>query len=112
MRKLFGKIFGSPNERELQRLRGMVDEINALADEYAAMSDEGLRSPTPKCRGGPACGVERDDLLPDACAAGPEVARRASQQGPYDVQVMGGIVLHERKIAEMRTGEGKTLTAT
>ncbi|HLT21111.1 MAG TPA: preprotein translocase subunit SecA [Thermomicrobiales bacterium] len=112
MRKLFGKIFGSPNERELQRLRGMVDEINALADEYAAMSDEELRSLTPKFREELASGVELDDILPDAFAAVREVAWRTLQQRPYDVQVMGGIVLHEGKIAEMRTGEGKTLTAT
>src|SRR5690606_20305663 len=112
MRKLFGKIFGSPNERELQRLRGMVDEINALADEYAAMSDEELRSLTPEFREELASGVELDDILPDAFAAVREVAWRTLQQRPYDVQVMGGIVLHEGKIAEMRTGEGKTLTAT
>jgi len=112
MRKLLGKIFGSPNERELQRIGKIVEEINALADEYAAMTDEELRELTPKFREELASGVELDDILPDAFAAVREVAWRTLQQRPYDVQVMGAIVLHEGKIAEMRTGEGKTLTAT
>ncbi|MEZ4523692.1 MAG: preprotein translocase subunit SecA [Thermomicrobiales bacterium] len=112
MRKLLSRILGSPNERELDRLREVVDEINALADEYAGMSDEELRGLTTRFREELANGVELDDLVPDAFAAVREVATRILGERPYDVQLIGGIVLHEGKVAEMKTGEGKTLTAT
>ncbi len=112
MKKLFTKIFGSPNERELERLRGIVVEINELASEYAAMSDDELRGLTVKFREELESGVMLEDLLPDAFAAVREVSTRTLNERPFDVQLMGGIVLHEGKVAEMRTGEGKTLTAT
>ncbi len=112
MRNLLSKILGSPNSRELERLRGIVEEVNALSDEYAAMTDTELRDLTPKFREEIAAGIELDDLLPDAFAAVREVAWRTLEQRPYDVQVMGGVVLHDGKVAEMKTGEGKTLTAT
>ncbi len=112
MRKLLSKILGSPNAREIERLQGIVDQINELSEEYAAMSDAELRGLTTKFREEIEAGVELDDLLPDAFAAAREVASRTLKQRPYDVQLMGGIVLHDGKVAEMRTGEGKTLAAT
>jgi preprotein translocase subunit SecA len=112
MRKLLSRILGSPNERELERLRGIVNEVNALADEYAQMTDDELRTLTVKFREELATGVTIDDLLPDAFAAVREVASRSIGERPYDVQLIGGMVLHEGKVAEMKTGEGKTLTAT
>ena len=112
MRRILSKLLGSPNARELNRLSDIVDEVNALADEYARMSDEDLRELTPKFRDELASGIELDDLLPEAFAAVREVANRTLGERPYDVQLIGGIVLHEGKVAEMKTGEGKTLTAT
>ena len=112
MRKLLSKILGSPNARELDRLGKFVDDINELADEYASMSDAELRELTSKFREELAAGLTVDDLLPDAFAAVREVAWRTVEMRPYDVQIMGGIVLHEGKVAEMKTGEGKTVTAT
>ncbi len=113
MRKLLSKILGSPNARELDRLRTIADEVNALARRICSdeLTNE-LREMTPKLRGELETGIELDDILPDAFAAAREVAWRTLQQRPYDVQVMGGVALHEGKVAEMKTGEGKTLTAT
>jgi preprotein translocase subunit SecA len=108
---LLSRILGSPNERELERLQGSVDEINALAGEYQHMSDDELRALTDKFREELESGVTIDDLLPDAFAAAREVAARTIGERPYDVQLIGGMVLHEGKVAEMKTGEGKTLTA-
>jgi preprotein translocase subunit SecA len=112
MRGLFSKIFGSTNDKEIGRLEQVVSEVNALADEYGRLTDDELRLITERFRREIKAGTSLDDLLPEAFAACREAAGRALGQRHYDVQLMGGAVLHEGKIAEMRTGEGKTLTAT
>jgi preprotein translocase subunit SecA len=112
MRTLFTKVLGNPNDKTIRKLEGPVAEINALEPEYEVLSDDELRSVTDRLRAELRDGATLDDILPDAFAAVREAARRALGQRPYDVQLMGGIVLHQGKIAEMRTGEGKTLTAT
>ena len=112
MRKLLSRILGSPNARELDRMQRVVDEINELAGDYDKMTDRELRELTAQFRAELADGAELDDLLPDAFAAVREAATRTVGLRPYDVQLLGGIVLHEGKVAEMKTGEGKTLTAT
>ena len=112
MRKLLSKILGSPNARELDRLGKFVDEVNELSDEYAEMTDEELRDLTVKFQEELKAGITLDDLLPDAFAAVREVAERTVGMRPYDVQILGGVVLHEGKVTEMKTGEGKTVTAT
>jgi preprotein translocase subunit SecA len=105
------KVLGDSNEKELKRLGKVVDEINVLADEMAALSDDGLASLAEEFRDRLNQGETLDDLLPEAFAASREMSARRVGERPYDVQMIGGIVLHEGKIAEMRTGEGKTLTA-
>lgn len=112
MRKLLTKILGSPNDKTISQLQRTVAEINELEPEYVALSDEQLSGVAERLRGELAGGAELDDILPDAFAAVREAARRTLGQRHFDVQMMGGIVLHQGKIAEMRTGEGKTLTAT
>ncbi len=108
---LFKRLFDS-NERELARLRPIVAKVNALEEEFERLSDEKLRAKTEEFKKRLADGETLDDLLPEAYAAVREAAKRTLGQRHYDVQVMGAIVLHEGKIAEMKTGEGKTLTAT
>ncbi|MCL6644771.1 MAG: preprotein translocase subunit SecA [Dehalococcoidia bacterium] len=105
------RILGDSNERELRRLQKFVDEINDLAAETEALSDEELAAKTAEFKERLAEGETLDDLLPEAFAVTREMAARKAGERPYDVQLMGGIVLHEGRIAEMRTGEGKTLTA-
>ncbi|WP_038039056.1 preprotein translocase subunit SecA [Thermorudis peleae] len=112
MRGFLSKIFGDPNERELKRLRKIVDSINALEPEMQALSDEALRAKTEEFKARLAEGETLDDLLPEAFATVREAARRTINMRHFDVQLMAGIVLHEGKIAEMKTGEGKTLVAT
>ena len=90
----------------------MVDEINGLEAEYERLSDDELRAKTGVFKNRYQDGSSLDDILPEAYAAVREAAKRAIGQRAFDVQLMGGIVLHQGKIAEMRTGEGKTLTAT
>src|SRR5581483_9785147 len=106
------KILGDPNEKELKRLRPVVEQINSLEDEMRALSDEELRDMTGEFRRELDNGASLDDILPDAFAVVREASRRVLGMRPYDVQLIGGIVLHQGKIAEMRTGEGKTLVAT
>lgn len=106
------KLFGSAHERRIRTLRPHVAEINALEQEFSALSDEQLRSKTEEFRHRLAEGATLDSLLPEAFAAVREAAKRVLGMRPFDVQLIGGIVLHERGIAEMRTGEGKTLMAT
>ncbi|MBF6590165.1 MAG: preprotein translocase subunit SecA, partial [Ktedonobacterales bacterium] len=106
------KVFGDPNERELKRLRPMVDHINGLEDEMRDLSDDDLRAITGELKQELENGAALDDLLPEAFAAVREASRRATGLRHFDVQLIGGIVLHQGKIAEMRTGEGKTLAAT
>src|SRR5690606_1925934 len=109
---LVRKIFGSANERRVRGLQPRVDAINALEEEMKALSDEALRGKTAEFRKQLADGVDLDDLLVPAFAVVREAARRALGMRPFDVQLIGGMVLHEGSIAEMKTGEGKTLVAT
>jgi len=105
-------IFGSSNDRYVKTLRKTVDQINGFEASISAMSDEELVAQTVKFRARLAAGETLDDLLPEAFATVREGARRTLGQRHYDVQMIGGIVLHRGEIAEMRTGEGKTLVAT
>jgi preprotein translocase subunit SecA len=106
------RIFGSRNERVLRQLGKSVAQINALEPKYQALSDEELRAKTDEFRQRLAAGATLDSLLPEAFATVREAARRVLGLRHYDVQLIGGMVLHSGKIAEMRTGEGKTLVAT
>ena len=106
------RAFGSANERRLKRYRGRVGRINALEDAYRALSDEALKDVGAGLKVRLAAGETLDDILEDAFAATREAARRGLGQRHYDVQLIGGMVLHEGNIAEMKTGEGKTLVAT
>ena len=106
------KLFGTRNDRELKRIRKMVLHINRLEDEYQALDDQALRGKTDEFRNRLTAGARLDELLPEAFATVREAGRRALGMRHFDVQLIGGIVLHEGKIAEMRTGEGKTLVAT
>ena len=109
---LLRKIFGSANERYVKSLQKYVSKINALEPEIAALSDEELKARTPALKQRLADGETLDDILPDAFATVREAAKRTIGQRHFDVQLIGGIVLHRGQIAEMRTGEGKTLVAT
>ncbi|WP_157018861.1 preprotein translocase subunit SecA [Mesorhizobium xinjiangense] len=106
------KIFGSANDRRIKSLRPRVEQINALEGEMQALSDEALRGKTAEFRAQLENGAKLDDLLVPAFAAVREAARRALGLRPFDVQLVGGMVLHDGSIAEMKTGEGKTLVAT
>ncbi|MBA3325563.1 MAG: preprotein translocase subunit SecA [Rhodobacteraceae bacterium] len=106
------KVFGTPNDRRIKTTRPLVDAINALEPEFQALSDAGIRDKTVEFRDRLAQGAALDDLLPEAFANAREAARRALGLRPFDVQLMGGIFLHEGNISEMKTGEGKTLMAT
>ena len=106
------KVFGSKNERDLKRLHPLVERINALETEVQAMSDDQLKAQTPKFKARIDQGEPLDDLLPEAFATVREASLRTLKMRHFDVQLVGGIVLHEGKIAEMKTGEGKTLAAT
>jgi len=110
--KLLSKVFGSRNDRQIKRMRKTVAEINALEPEYQKLSDAELRAKTDEFRQRLADGTQLDDLLPEAFATVREAGRRVMEMRHYDVQLIGGMVLHQGKIAEMRTGEGKTLVAT
>src|SRR5882724_2753306 len=109
---IFRSIFGTKHERDVKRMRPVVAEIAALEPGLQALSDEALRNRTTELRQRLADGAELDDLLPEAFAAVREAARRTVHMRHFDVQMMGGIVLHQGTIAEMATGEGKTLVAT
>ena len=106
------KIFGSRNDRELKRIGKMVKSINELEASYDALSDDELRAKTEEFRGRITAGATLDQLLPEAFAAVRAAGKRTLGMRHFDVQLIGGIALHEGKIAEMRTGEGKTLVAT
>ena len=106
------KIFGTENDRKLKKLRPIVDTINALEVEYEALSNGELKSKTSEFKKRVQNGEELDDLLPEAFATVREAAKRTLGQRHYDVQLIGGITLHTGEIAEMRTGEGKTLVST
>ena len=105
-------IFGSSNDRYVRSLRKIVEQVNALESRIEAMTDEELKGQTGILRGRLEQGATLDDVLPEAFATVREAAKRTLGQRHYDVQLIGGIVLHRGEIAEMRTGEGKTLVAT
>ncbi|KQP23175.1 preprotein translocase subunit SecA [Pseudorhodoferax sp. Leaf267] len=106
------KIFGSRNERLLKQYRKSVQAINALESQFEKLSDEQLRGKTQEFKDRVAAGTSLDDLLPEAFAVVREGSKRVMKMRHFDVQMLGGMALHNGKIAEMRTGEGKTLTAT
>ncbi|HLU35311.1 MAG TPA: hypothetical protein VKZ61_06035, partial [Thermomicrobiales bacterium] len=103
---------GDPNEKELKSVEPIVAEVNELEPEYEPLSDEQLRSAFQELKVRYEEGEELDDLLPESFAMTREAAKRTLGQRHFDVQIIGGVALHEGKIAEMKTGEGKTLTAT
>ncbi len=107
--KLFG---GDPQKRAIAEYSGLVDEINALENELEALSDRALRGKTEEFRRRLAHGESLEKILPEAFGIVREASKRTIGLRHYDVQLIGGAVLHEGKIAEMRTGEGKTLVAT
>ncbi|WP_416306113.1 preprotein translocase subunit SecA [Neptunicella sp. SCSIO 80796] len=109
---LFTKIFGSSNDRVLKKLNKIVEQINALEPDYEALSDEQLKAKTTEFKQSIEQGTPIDDLIIEAFATVREASKRVFGMRHFDVQLVGGMVLHEGKIAEMRTGEGKTLTAT
>ena len=109
---VFRKVVGSSNARELKRMGRMVQRISALEPAMQALSDTELAAKTPEFKERVAAGESLDDILYEAFAAVREASRRFRDERPYDVQLIGGITLHEGNIAEMRTGEGKTLVAT
>jgi preprotein translocase subunit SecA len=111
MRTLLTKILGDPNDKAIKQLLPFVQVVNDLEPEMEAKSDEELRALAAEFRARYQDGEDLDDLLPESFAATREAARRTLGQRPFDVQIMGGVVLHQGKIAEMKTGEGKTLTA-
>jgi preprotein translocase subunit SecA len=110
--KVLAKVFGTANERDLKRLAPMVAEINTHEPAFTALSDSQLRDKTAEFRARLTQGATLDDLLPEAFAVVREAGRRVLNMRHFDVQLIGGMVLHRGKIAEMKTGEGKTLVAT
>ena len=109
---LLEKIFGDVNAKEVKKLDKIADEVMALDEKYQAMDDDELRAMTPKLKARLAEGETLDDILPDAFAVCREAAWRVLKMKHYRVQVVGGIAIHQGRIAEMKTGEGKTLVAT
>ena len=108
---LFDKLFGTRSQREIKKLQPTLDKVLALEESYKALSEEELRGKTGEFKGRLEKGETLDDLLPEAFAAIREAADRVLGLRPYPVQILGGIVLHQGRIAEMKTGEGKTLVA-
>jgi preprotein translocase subunit SecA len=106
------KVFGTRNDRELKRMGGVVKKINMLADETRDLTDEQLRSKTAEFKQRITDGATLDEILPEAFAVAREAGDRVMNMRHFDVQLIGGMALHEGKIAEMRTGESKTLVAT
>ena len=108
---LFEKMFGTRSSRELKKIQPTVDKILALEESYKALSEQELKDKTRQFKERLAQGETLDDILPEAFAAIREAADRVLGLRPYPVQLIGGIVLHQGRIAEMKTGEGKTLVA-
>ena len=108
---LFDKLFGTRSQREIKKIQPLVDRILGLEDEYKALSEDALQAKTREFKNRLENGETLDDILPEAFAAIREAADRVLGMRPYPVQLMGGIILHQGRIAEMRTGEGKTLVA-
>ncbi len=112
IQKTLAKIFGTQHEREMKRLQPIIDQINSLEPEIKKLTDDQLKAKTPEFKERLAKGETLDNLLPEAFAVCREASVRVLGMRHYDVQLIGGMVLHQGKIAEMRTGEGKTLVAT
>ena len=112
LESILKKVFGTKNDRELKRLSLLLDEINNLEPAMMSLTDEELRAKTPYFKEKLKSGSILEDILTEAFAVAREASRRTLLMRPFDVQIIGGIVLHEGKIAEMKTGEGKTLAAT
>ena len=110
--EVFKKLLGQSNEAEVRRLQKIADQVLAREAEYRALTDEQLQAKTPEFKQRLKAGETLDDILPDAFAACREAADRTVGMRPYPVQVIGGVCLHQGRIAEMKTGEGKTLVAT
>ena len=110
--KFFDSLFKTYSEKQIDLIEPIVDQIEALSDKFAAMSDEEMKAYTDKLKGDLADGKTLDDILPEAFALVREADTRVLGKRPYRVQIMGGILLHQGRIAEMKTGEGKTLVAT
>ncbi|MBQ4300411.1 MAG: preprotein translocase SecA, partial [Lachnospiraceae bacterium] len=108
---LIEKIFGTHSEHELKRIYPIVDQVEALSEEMGKLSDDELRAQTDKFKERLAQGETLDDLLPEAYATVREAAKRVLGMEHFRVQIIGGIILHQGRIAEMRTGEGKTLVS-
>ncbi|KKS27053.1 MAG: Protein translocase subunit SecA [Candidatus Yanofskybacteria bacterium GW2011_GWC2_41_9] len=106
------KIFGDANQRYIDSLKPTISRINSLENDFEQLSDSGLKEKTIQFRERLSQGETLDDLLPEAFAAVREASKRALGQRHFDVQLMGGMALHQGKISEMKTGEGKTLVAT
>ncbi|MGN1062226.1 MAG: preprotein translocase subunit SecA, partial [Candidatus Scatosoma sp.] len=109
---LFGFLMNSDSRKSLKKLDKIADKVEALEAKYAAMDDDTLKAQTGILKGRLAAGETTDDILPDAFAALREAAWRVLNMKHFRVQIIGGICLHQGRIAEMRTGEGKTLVAT
>ncbi|MEK7623990.1 MAG: preprotein translocase subunit SecA, partial [Patescibacteria group bacterium] len=109
---LFTKLFGDPNVKVLRSLQPTVDKINALEPQFQSLSDEAIKAKTVEFKERLAKGATLDDILPEAFATVREASKRVTGMRHFDVQLIGGMVLHSGKISEMRTGEGKTLVAT
>ena len=112
IKTLFNKVVGTRNDRQLRRMRKSVERINALEPEMTALSDEEIRARTDTLRGRVGQGESLESVLPEAFAVVREAGRRTLDMRHFDVQLIGGMVLHDGRISEMRTGEGKTLVAT
>src|SRR5438552_11357634 len=110
--KVLAKVIGTQNEREIMRLRPLVVEISALEPQMQALSDEQLRAKTEEFKTRVAAGESLDDVLAEVFAVVREAGKRVLNMRHFDVQLIGGVVLHHGSVAEMKTGEGKTLVAT
>src|SRR5262245_66488569 len=110
--QILAKVIGTQNEREIKRLRPLVGEIGALEPQIQALSDEQLRAKTDEFRQRVAAGESLDDILVEVFAVVREAGRRVLNMRHFDVQLIGGLVLHSGRIAEKKTGEGKTAVAT
>ena len=108
---LFDKVFGTRSQREVKKIQPLVNKVLALESEYGNLSEEALKGKTAEFKERLGKGETLDDILPEAFAAVREAAWRVLGMKPYPVQIIGGIVLHQGRIAEMKTGEGKTLMA-
>ena len=109
---LMEKVFGTHSQRELKKIEPIVQKVMSLEDSYSKLTDEQLKAKTAEFRKRYQEGESLDDMLPEAFATVREAAWRVIGLKPYRVQVIGGIILHQGRIAEMRTGEGKTLVST